>query len=184
MKRSLLLLLLVVPVTLGCSGSDAQKDPAAEEKEKKKNPVVEEKAKKKDLVAEEKQKLKGMWLVTGLSGGGVPSAANGISILEIADESILSYRAKEKGEEVVKVKESEGEYSYELDPSQEPKHIDITLLTGPGKGTTQKGIYALKGDELRLDVFFVNPNKERPTKFNDKWTIILERVKVPDSGKK
>lgn len=58
----------------------------------------------------------------------------------------------------------EREYSFTIDPAKKPKAIDATALDGPLKGKTLKGIYELKGNELKLCL----PNEEmkgRPTEF-------------------
>ncbi len=67
-----------------------------------------------------------------------------------------------------------------LDPSKEPKTIDINDASGPNKDKTCLGIYELKGDELR--VAFAPPGKARPTKFttaadSGQWMHVWKRVK-------
>ena len=67
-----------------------------------------------------------------------------------------------------------------LDPTKEPKTIDITDASGPNKGKTCQGIYELKGDEFR--VAFAAPGKARPTKFatsadSGQWLHVWKRVK-------
>jgi len=67
-----------------------------------------------------------------------------------------------------------------LDPTNEPKTIDITDSTGANKGKTCLGIYELKGDVFR--VAFAFPGKPRPTKFSaaagsDQWMHVWKRVK-------
>ena len=50
-----------------------------------------------------------------------------------------------------------------LDPTKEPKTIEITDTSGPNKGKTCLGIYELEGDKFR--VVFAAAGKPRPTKF-------------------
>jgi uncharacterized protein (TIGR03067 family) len=50
-----------------------------------------------------------------------------------------------------------------LDPSKNPKTLDATVTAGEGKGTTQLGIYELKGDILRA--CFDPKGKNRPMEF-------------------
>ncbi len=67
-----------------------------------------------------------------------------------------------------------------LDPTKEPKTIDIKDASGPHKGKTCLGIYELKGDEFR--VVFAPPGKLRPTKFttapdSGQWLHVWKQVK-------
>lgn len=67
-----------------------------------------------------------------------------------------------------------------LDPTMEPKTIDIMDASGPNEGKTCLGIYELKGDEFR--VAFAPPGKPRPSKFttapeSGQWLHVWKRVK-------
>jgi uncharacterized protein (TIGR03067 family) len=67
-----------------------------------------------------------------------------------------------------------------LDPTKEPKTIDITGGSGPNKGKTFLGIYELTGDEFR--VVFAAAGKPRPTTFataagSGQWMHVWKRVK-------
>jgi uncharacterized protein (TIGR03067 family) len=67
-----------------------------------------------------------------------------------------------------------------LDPTKEPKTIDIKDASGPNKGKTCLGIYELKGEEFR--VALAPPGKPRPTKFatapdSGRWMHVWKRVK-------
>jgi uncharacterized protein (TIGR03067 family) len=66
-----------------------------------------------------------------------------------------------------------------LDPTKEPKTIEIVDASGPGKGKACLGIYELKGDEFR--VVFASPGKPRPAKFttapdSGQWMHVWKRV--------
>ncbi len=52
------------------------------------------------------------------------------------------------------------------DPSQTPKHIDLTHESGPLKGQTVLGIYKLVGDEYTACI--AAAGKERPSEFSSK----------------
>jgi hypothetical protein len=100
---------------------------------------------------------------------------------------------------------SEAESNYEIDPTQSPKTLDLTRLSGPekAKGNTTPMIYSLEGDVLKVgrrltapeikrldqlvgrrprvaefrDLFVTRPT-ELATKEGSKTTLItLERVK-------
>ena len=67
-----------------------------------------------------------------------------------------------------------------LDPSKDPKTIDIKDAGGPNKDKTCLGIYEIDGDELR--VTFAEAGKPRPTKFatapgSGLWLHVWKRVK-------
>lgn len=67
-----------------------------------------------------------------------------------------------------------------LDPTKQPKTIDITDASGPNKGKTFLGIYELKGDKFR--VVFAAAGKPRPTKFataadSGQWMHVWKREK-------
>src|SRR5262249_913595 len=50
-----------------------------------------------------------------------------------------------------------------IDPTKQPKTLDITTAVGPDKGKVVPGIYEIKGDEHRVCV--AEPGKERPKEF-------------------
>jgi len=67
-----------------------------------------------------------------------------------------------------------------LDPTKDPKTIDIMDASGPNKDKTCLGIYEVKGDEFR--VALAPPGKARPTKFasapdSGQWIHVWKRVK-------
>ncbi len=68
---------------------------------------------------------------------------------------------------------------YTLDSKKKPKTIDITHELDPGKPIVHLGIYALKGNRLKLSL--VGSGVARPKKFDEKTatTFVLERVKKP-----
>lgn len=82
---------------------------------------------------------------------------------------------------VTQVKDTEDrEFAFELDPSHNPKHLDLKMLTGPHKGTKGLGLYRLHHDTLALAVPN-QPNNVRPTGFNpydgnDLFVLYLKRV--------
>ena len=61
--------------------------------------------------------------------------------------------------------------AFKIDPTMNPKTIDITMTDGSGKSVTQKGIYELDGDNQKICISA--PGKPRPTEF----------VTKPDSGR-
>jgi uncharacterized protein (TIGR03067 family) len=98
-------------------------------------------------------KIEGKWAVVSLVGNGKED--------EKAKDDTVTFEAG-----TIHIKEKNGEHSgtYKLDASQKPPTIDLTPDDGPQKGKTLKGIYSLKGDELKICLPH-DPDKDRPTKF-------------------
>src|SRR5262249_3394188 len=70
---------------------------------------------------------------------------------------------------------------YKVDPTKNPKTIDIKFLMGPDEGKTFKGIYTLKGD--RLVICWSESGTKRPTSLTTKpkssrTLYILKRAKA------
>jgi RNA polymerase sigma factor (sigma-70 family) len=80
-----------------------------------------------------------------------------------------------KGDKLI----ARGESAYTIDPSKKPKEIEIVPADGPEseKGKTFRGIYELKGDELKIT--FNGPDQPRPKAFDDigSMAMVLQRVK-------
>ena len=77
-----------------------------------------------------------------------------------------------------KIRTSDRVLEFKLDPKQNPKHIDFTL-DGEDQGK-QKGIYELKGDDLKICIG--PPDGDRPTKLetaagSKSMLFTLKRVK-------
>jgi uncharacterized protein (TIGR03067 family) len=74
--------------------------------------------------------------------------------------------------------------TYKIDDSKKPATIDMTAQGGMRDGMTSKGIFEVKGDELKICVAFM-PDAERPKEFaseagSGNILIVLKR----DSGDK
>ena len=55
---------------------------------------------------------------------------------------------------------------FTIDPTKKPKSIDYTVLEGPNKDQTMKGIYELNGDKVKF--CYAPAGKDRPTEFKSK----------------
>lgn len=67
-----------------------------------------------------------------------------------------------------------------LDPTKNPKWIDIIFTEGPEKGKTRLGIYGLEGDTQKI--CYGDLDKNRPTEFVSKpgtghRLVVFKRVK-------
>jgi uncharacterized protein (TIGR03067 family) len=63
------------------------------------------------------------------------------------------------------------EATVKLDPSKNPKALDMSPLTGPGKGQTLLAIYAIEGDTLKI--CGARAGRDRPTEFKGGKDVIL-----------
>ncbi|GEM_PF-5896652 len=64
--------------------------------------------------------------------------------------------------------EGKREFSIKLDPTKNPKAIDMTALDGEFKGDTNPAIYQLEGDTLKLCMSNEPGNNKRPTELASK----------------
>src|SRR5262245_54585921 len=99
-----------------------------------------------DAAKKEMKKLEGSWTVVGLEQGGKKEP----------EDKIKGMKCVFSGGDLKVVVEGKGEEAgtYTLDPSKKPAHIEATF-----KDKTGKGIYQLKGDELKI--CFAEPGKDR-----------------------
>ena len=93
--------------------------------------------------------LEGSWTAVALEEGGQEA-----SPAELTGREKRCVFAGNK----VKIWHSEG--TYKLDPTADPKVIDIEITQGEGKGETLRGLCALEGDTLKICL--AQPGKERP----------------------
>jgi uncharacterized protein (TIGR03067 family) len=122
--------------------------------------------------ADERKKLEGTWRFVG------PSAKDGSK-----DDQRAAMRVVFRGDSIAFVaegKKAKAQGAYQIDPSKNPKTMDITVDTN-GKNSTTLAIYELSGDTLKLCHFLgASSSKERPQEFAaDKKTVlgILKREK-------
>lgn len=124
-----------------------------------------------DAAQKELKKLEGAWLVTAFSLHGQQMSA------EQLQQMRMSYQFKGdkctvKQGELLK----EDEATIKLDPTKQPKTIDVTKTVGDGKGQKLQGIYELNDDTLRI--CYQAGGNNRPTEFSDKAIVItMKRVK-------
>jgi uncharacterized protein (TIGR03067 family) len=77
----------------------------------------------------------------------------------------------------VMIGQDKTEGTFRLDPSKNPKTIDIVPDNGPDRGKKQLGIYTFDGDKIKICAAM--PGKERPTNFETKdkigYTVMILR---------
>jgi uncharacterized protein (TIGR03067 family) len=59
-------------------------------------------------------------------------------------------------------------FSFKLDPSTDPKLIDLVRLVGRDKGEVLEGIYQLRAEALTICLFGGDGVRSRPTEFSAK----------------
>ena len=91
-----------------------------------------------DSIDKEKKALQGSWVVVSAEVLGMPlTSAKGQKFTFAGEKFTLDTKDKKR----------KGEGVFKLDPSRKPKQID---LDDSKKKTSMKGIYEIKGDEMRL----------------------------------
>jgi uncharacterized protein (TIGR03067 family) len=121
----------------------------------------------KEAVKKELDKIQGSWTAESIHFNGKEYAdgQGKIKLVFKGDQATVEAAAK--------VKKEYAKMTMKLDPSTDPKCIDITVTAGVQKDVVMEGIYELKGDELRIcaKVF----GKDRPGKFEstDGSSVVL-----------
>ena len=83
---------------------------------------------------------------------------------------------KDGAQEITKGGEAFNKHTFEVDPAKSPKHIDFI----DDKGSRVRGVYEIKGDEMRLAIP-ADPDKrktDRPSELKEEGNIfvVYERV--------
>ena len=123
---------------------------------------------KKDRTA-----LQGTWKVTlSVSKGD-----------KVPDEDLRDLYLIFKGDVILTQEggKSEETFSFKLDPTKKVKEIDLTLKVGPQKGRTDRAIYSIEDDVLRICIQ-TNKDSPRPTEFrspagSELWLVVLQKTK-------
>jgi len=103
----------------------------------------------------EVKKFQGTWTFASCEADG-----QAMPVTELKEFILIFEGTKhtvKKGNEVLQVG------IQKIDPTKEPKTIDVTMTEGANKGTVMLGIYELDGDTLK--VCFDPEGKKRPTEF-------------------
>jgi uncharacterized protein (TIGR03067 family) len=114
---------------------------------------AQDNAAKKEL-----QGLQGTWQLVSLKAGGIvfgDDFAQKIKVVIKADKFVIEGNAG--------FAKKYGKMTLVLDPAATPKIIDFKIEEGPEKGSTREGIYELKGDDFKLCVQLMTP--DRPDAF-------------------
>ncbi len=127
-----------------------------------------------DDAAKDKKQIEGLWQAVALEADGRQAPAG----------ELKKFQLRFKGDQVVFDPEADNrEHAFEIDPSANPKAMDLTPGDGPAKGKKLPcAIYRLDGDKLVICMDKEGQTGKRPTEFKtaagDGLALItLERVK-------
>jgi uncharacterized protein (TIGR03067 family) len=124
-----------------------------------------------DDAKKELTKFQGTWKITRMEVNGVTIPATSFEKVRVViTGDKLSFQDQGKAYE---------EIECVLDPSKKPPEIDLNYITGLKKGVTEKGIYALEGDTLKICQSLTR--KKRPTELGSpkdgaQQLMVLKRV--------
>jgi uncharacterized protein (TIGR03067 family) len=109
-----------------------------------------------DLLEREQQRLEGTWRVTAAEAEGMAIPAREFRDLRLTfkDGKFTARRGNEEAQEG----------TYVIDPSSNPKEMDITRTNGPDRGKKQLAVYSLAGDLLKI--CSCETGTERPSGFD------------------
>jgi uncharacterized protein (TIGR03067 family) len=112
---------------------------------------------KNDPAQKDLEKFQGAWV-------GGSAEMNGD---KLSDDDLKTLKLVIKGNRyTVTIGDMSEEGTFKLDPTRNPKAIDLSPSSGANKGKTVKGIYELDGDTHKT--CFADPGKPRPKDFTAK----------------
>lgn len=106
------------------------------------NSLIAGEAVKQDAVKKDVDAIQGTWKIVALEADGKQAPAEIVATLKLTFKGdTLTFTPGEPGF---------SNYTYKLDPTTKPASFDMTHADGDNKGETQKGIYSLEGNHLRI----------------------------------
>jgi uncharacterized protein (TIGR03067 family) len=124
-----------------------------------------------EITKKEIEKLQGTWTFESYEENGKKTPAEELKAKRIffgADQFIIK-----NGQELEQVG------ALKLDPLDGHRDIDATVMAGPHKGTTMRGIYALKGDTLKVCIDPEGNDRPKDFKTTDEsgfFVAVFKRV--------
>src|SRR5438067_9143349 len=108
-------------------------------------------------------KIQGVWLITHLETNGNKIAVPGELKWKVGPDKFETIGKDDAA-------------AYKLGADKNLGTFDITNLKGPAQGKTMKGVYELKGDELKV-CMPRTPESERPREFTSKDGCVILYLK-------
>ena len=108
-----------------------------------------------DAVKKEMKNLEGTWSILSLEINGTM----------VSEEDAKKFKLETVGDKWnVTIDGNLVEATYQVDPTKDPKNIELTYAEGKFKGQPMHGIYSFVGDTLQL-CRCLEPSKDRPKEF-------------------
>ncbi len=128
---------------------------------------------KEDAVKQERKKYAGTWQVVALEVDGNKAAEADARKITVINELNGKWTIEADGKVIARG-------TSVIDPTKEPRTVDLTITVGEGKGDTVLGIYVF--NEETRKVCLAPKGKERPTEFtapsgSGRILAVLKRIK-------
>jgi uncharacterized protein (TIGR03067 family) len=126
-----------------------------------------------EAIKKDRKQYEGTWQVVSLEVDGNKAAVEDAKKITVVNEAEGKWAIEVEGNLIARG-------TSEIDPTKEPKAVDLTVMEGEGKWQTVLGIYEF-GDDTRK-VCLAPAGKERPTEFSctagsGHILAVLKRVK-------
>jgi uncharacterized protein (TIGR03067 family) len=128
---------------------------------------------KDEAIKKDRQRYEGTWQVISLEVDGNKAAEENARKIVVINEADGKWTIQAEGKVIARG-------TSEIDPTQKPKAVDLTVTEGQNAGKKALGIYEFEGDTRK--VCLAEPGKGRPTEFSSTAggghvLAVLKRVK-------
>jgi uncharacterized protein (TIGR03067 family) len=127
-----------------------------------------------EAVKKDRKKYEGTWQAVSLVVDGNEAAAEDAQKITVVNDADGQWELRSEDKVVARG-------TSEIDPTKEPKAVDLKVTVGEGAGKTARGIYDLGVDSRT--VCLAGPGQERPAEFSSKAgsghiLVMVKRVKT------
>jgi uncharacterized protein (TIGR03067 family) len=169
-------------VCMSMTGKDRPKDFASKAGSRHVLEVLkrEKKVSRAGAVREQRKRLEGTWQAVSYALDGQEASVEDMKRFQLIIDTAGKTTAVQDGKPFIAS-------TTKIDPTADPKTMDITFTLGPDKGRTALAIYKLEGDTMTI--CRAAPGKDRPTKFSSKpgsghtLMVYARRTKDASAGK-
>jgi uncharacterized protein (TIGR03067 family) len=130
---------------------------------------------KDDVIKQERMKFFGEWRVASLEIDGNQVKEEDVKKFKVVNGADGTWNITIEGE--IKLQGVS-----EIDPTKEPKTVDLTVTEGESKGETMLGVYEFSDENNTRKVCFAKPGDKRPGEFSSpagsgRMLALLKRIK-------